>query len=115
MKNSNIHHIIGIKAGTSDMIDYNHPMMEAEKKTSQDWIKLAHSIVESPGFSHDLHFHDYDEMDMLIGEKRDWTKEDYKKVNHELRHNYWLQYGDQTEEDFTYEPDLNPGGGPYHM
>mgnify|MGYP003644186021 CR=1 FL=1 len=106
MKNPNIHHIINIKAGTHESVEYDHPMTSGF--TPQDWIKPAHEMVADPMF-----FFAFEYEEAMVFGRRDMPREDYEAMMSNERRQIWLQYKDCPEQG--YEPDLNPGGGSYHM
>lgn len=106
-KDYTIHHIIEIKAGKHEMVDYDHV---AFPTTPRELITIAHKLVAEPYF-----LWGYDYTESMIGDSRKLKKEEYKDIVHQDRLQSWEMSKDQSEDDYGYEPDLNPGGGAYYM
>lgn len=108
MKNTFIHHIIELKANHHESIvnDIDDEM------TPKDWMFLIHS--KHWDWESFLYGFGYNEA--MIGSRRDMTQKEYKQIMHYQRFEAWEF--DKTHDNAysdEYEPQYNPGGGPYRL
>lgn len=112
MKNSTIHHLINLKAGIHEFYGNSKEERRENLETLGVTVKEAHKMLQEP----EMFLWGYGYEESQIGARRNWTKKDYKLMMHNIRKCNWEQYQHDLKchSEDQYEPDLNPGGGPYH-
>lgn len=112
MKNTFIHHKIMIKSGNHPMIDYKE---QAEGVTPKEWMFIIQECWSTKE-DQDAFLWGFEYDEAMIGSRRDLTQKEYKQIIHYQRFESWEF--DKTHDNAyssEYEPQYNPGGGPYHL
>ena len=114
MSNFNIHTVINLNSKTHEEIDWDHMAERGIVLNQKEVHQMSMEDIEQPDFTFDAY------MRAMTGMKQDdrsMTKEEYKEAVHSVRYHDWHQ----SREDncphgggYDYEPELNPGGGPYN-
>lgn len=105
-KNKNlINQLIQIKSGNHPSIDYE----DNSGLSPMDWSYIFRNYPEED-FEDMLFGHDY--FESMIGKNRAISQKEYKKMMHDIRKE---EFEMDSSMGSGYEPDYNPGGGPYHF